>query len=126
MELVGDRYAPAHAHRWRESAGSPQHPPAGITVGRAVEMHHLRRRMHAGVGPAGADDFDRHAGDERQGFLHRRLYGRLVAPLRLATLVEALPTGEFAAVVLDPERKTAQSIDPEFHWIRCGSAPGSG
>ena len=67
-------------------------------------MHDLAGRMDAGIGAAGADHFDRMAGDERQGPLECGLDGLFSLPLGFAMFAQSLPAGEFAAVVFDAQR----------------------
>ena len=112
MEIVRHRHAPAHADRRRQARGRAEHPAARIARRCAVEMHHLARRMHAGIGASGADGSTRCAGDERQGLLQRRLHGRFIPPAsRLTGLVQPLPAGEIAAVVFDAQR-VAHRVSP--------------
>ena len=111
MEIIGDRQRPAHAHLRRQAAGDAEHPAARVAHGMAVEMHDLAGRMHAGIGAAGADRFDRMAGDERQRLLERGLDRLLAFALGLAVLAQPLPATEAAAVVFDTEGMASRRRD---------------
>ena len=69
--------APSCSESSGEQLGREVERVNAITVG--IKMHDLPRRMDAGVGAAGTDDFNGFVGDTRQGLFETRLHTNAVA-----------------------------------------------
>ena len=95
MEIVVDRAHRAQRDVCGEMAVAAQQPGVVVTLGRGIEMDDLAGRMHARIGASRAGHLDRVVGNPRERLFDRALHGALP---RLA-----LPAGEAATVVLDPE-----------------------
>ena len=93
MELVADARHPGHGDVIGQIGVRTEQPAAVGAIAAGIEMHHLSRRMHAGVGPARADDFNGFVGDFAEcgfeAFLHA-VAGALTLPavIRSAVVLE--------------------------------------
>src|ERR1022692_5020669 len=86
-------------------------------------MHHLHRRVHAGVGATGGDDRDRLPGDRRQRALEGILHS--------AGVCLRLPTVKRHAVVFESERdahvRSVRRLGYEpARWSWTGKTRGGG
>ena len=66
MEIVGHRLCPVQADVARQVAVGAEQPGARAARGLGIEVRHLRARVHAGIGTAGADEPDGLVGDAAQ------------------------------------------------------------
>ena len=98
MKVALDRMRPAYGDGgWQEGIDTA-HPGGDRTLNRWVKMHHLPRRMYAGIGSPCTDNRNRNTCDLLQRRLKRILDG---IPTRLS-----LPSTEGTPVILDTQSKS--------------------
>ena len=95
-----DLGGPAHRNRWRQQGIHTPHPGKRLATDLGIEMHHLTKRVHAGIGSTGAGCGERALTEFRQRLLQAILH-RLSVRLGLPPL----PRG---AVVLQAECNASQ------------------
>ena len=90
------RLRPGRVHIIRKIAVGAEHPTAARPIHRGVEMNHLPKCVHTGVGSTGAGHFD--------GLIRHRGERILDDALHADTIPLTLPTIVGRAVILDAER----------------------
>ena len=105
MEIAGDFGRPQHRDIGRQMRIDAAHPRGAGARHVAVEMHDLRRRVHAGVGASRGDRANRDAGDLRQRALERVLHA---APVGLR-----LPPGVGGSRVFESEGDAHEDLQKD-------------